>query len=161
MGTGCASTMSPIILCKAGLMTSYWIAIASADHVRRGVREGFMQVCHGKGGPLKRISPGDKVAYYSPSKAMGAKDGLQAFTACGEVRDGTPYQADMGGGFMPFRRDVAWITDGEAKIAPRLQVLSFTAGRRNWGQPFRYGLFSINEDDYRLIENALRGNSAG
>jgi hypothetical protein len=29
-------------------MTGYWIAVASAEHVRRGRREGFMQVSHGK-----------------------------------------------------------------------------------------------------------------
>ena len=35
-----------------------WIAVAAADHVSRGVQEGFMQVCHGKGGPLKRLKEG-------------------------------------------------------------------------------------------------------
>jgi hypothetical protein len=140
-------------------MTKYWIGVASADHVRRGVEDGFMQVCHGKVGPLKRIRPGDRVAYYSPSKTMGTKDGLQAFTACGEVRDGEPYQHDMSGGFVPFRRDIDWEATGQACIKPMLQLLSFTAGKANWGQPFRYGLFSINENDYRLIENALKSTA--
>ena len=35
----------------------YWIAVASADHVARGVAGGFMQVCHGKRAPLARIRP--------------------------------------------------------------------------------------------------------
>ena len=26
----------------------YWIAVASREHVRRGVAGGFAQVCHGK-----------------------------------------------------------------------------------------------------------------
>ena len=43
-------------------MSRHWIGIASADHVRRGAGEGFMQVCHGKGGPLKRTAPGDFIA---------------------------------------------------------------------------------------------------
>lgn len=141
-------------------MSKYWIAVASADHVRRGAAEGFMQVCHGKGGPLKRIKPGDFVAYYSPSNIMGVKDGLQAFTACGRVREGIPYQFDMGDDFIPFRRDVDWIAKGEVKIAPMLQVLSFTAGKRNWGQPFRYGLFQVNEPDYRIIEDAMKADAA-
>ena len=47
-------------------MTGHWIAVASAEHVRRGKREGFMQVSHGKAAPLKRIRPGDRVVYYSP-----------------------------------------------------------------------------------------------
>lgn len=141
-------------------MTRYWIGIASADHVRRGVREGFMQVCHGKGGPLRRTSQGDAIAYYSPSRKMGIKDGLQAFTACGRIRSGEPYQFDMGGGFVPFRRDVDWIAAGQARIVPMLQQLDFTAGRRNWGQPFRFGLFEISAHDFDLIEEALRADDA-
>ena len=137
-------------------MSRHWIGIASADHVRRGVGEGFMQVCHGNGGPLKRTAPGDFIAYYSPSRVMGVKDGLQAFTACGRIRDRDAYQFDMGGGFVPFRRDVDWIVAGEARILPMLQMLSFTAGKANWGQPFRYGLFSFPAEDYALIEDAIR-----
>ena len=67
-----------------------------------------MQVCHGKAAPLKRIQPGDGVVYYSPTNVFRGNDGLQSFTAIGVVRDGSPYQADMGCGFTPFRRDVDW-----------------------------------------------------
>lgn len=141
-------------------MRKYWIGVASADHVRRGVEEGFMQVCHGKRGPLARIAPGDKLTYYSPTTTFGIKDGLQAFTACGEVRSGAPYSHDMGSGFVPFRRDVKWIAAGTVRIAPMLQALSFTAGKTNWGQPFRYGLFSIDEADYQLIEEAMKARGA-
>jgi hypothetical protein len=140
--------------------TRYWLGVASADHVRRGAREGFMQVCHGKAGPLRRTSPVDGIAYYSPSRVMGVKDGLQAFTACGRLKSSEPYQFDMGGGFLPYRRDVEWIANGEAKIAPMLQVLDFTAGRTNWGQPFRYGLFEISQHDFNLIEQALHASSS-
>ncbi len=61
----------------------HWIAVASAEHVRRGQAGGFMQVCHGKATPLKRIQPGDWVAYYSPTETFKGKDKLQAFTAVG------------------------------------------------------------------------------
>src|SRR5262249_31349033 len=64
-------------------MTGHWIAVASAEHVRRGRREGFVQVSHGKAAPLKRIKPGDRVVYYSPTVTLGGKDKLQAFTAIG------------------------------------------------------------------------------
>ena len=37
-------------------MSAYWIAVASAEHVRRGRGDGFMQVTHGKAAPLKRLS---------------------------------------------------------------------------------------------------------
>src|SRR5207248_3898982 len=75
----------------------YWLAVASADHARRGRELGIMQVCHGKGGPLKRPRVGDGVVYYSPTVALGGKERLQAFTSIGGVADERCYPADMGG----------------------------------------------------------------
>ena len=63
-----------------------WIAVACADHAQRGrdhAPVGFMQVCHGKGGPLRRLAPGDLVVYYAPSTTMGGKDRLQSFVSGG------------------------------------------------------------------------------
>ena len=51
-----------------------WIAVACAQHARRGCATpgaGYMQVCHGKVAPLQRIRPGDRVAYYAPTVTMG------------------------------------------------------------------------------------------
>ncbi|WP_338001481.1 EVE domain-containing protein [Aminobacter anthyllidis] len=114
------------------MSTANWLAVASAEHVRRGRAGGFMQVCHGKAGPLRRIGAGDGVVYYSPSTVMGGKDGLKAFAAIGRVREGDPYQLDMGDGFRPFRRDVDWVASHETPIAMLLGQLDFTAGG-NWG----------------------------
>lgn len=133
-----------------------WIAVASAEHVRRGWAGGFMQVCHGKCGPLRRILPGDRVAYYSPTKTFGGKDRLQAFTAAGVVREGTPYEADMGHGFRPYRRDVDWFDLNEAPIALLLAELSFSRGNANWGYVLRFGLFECSREDMRLIVEAMR-----
>lgn len=135
--------------------TQNWIAVASAEHVRRGRSEGFMQVCHGKAGPLRRIHPGDRVAYYSPTVHFGGKDRLQAFTAIGIVKPGAAYEFDMGGGFYPFRRDVAWQQAHEAPIAPMLQRLAFTAGKSNWGYAFRFGVLSVTAADMDLIAEAM------
>ena len=111
-----------------------------------------MQVCHGKAGPLRRIRPGDQVVYYSPTISFGGKDRLQAFTAQGTVLPGDPYAFDMGAGFRPFRRDVAWHADaGDALIAPLLDRLSFTAGRANWGYALRFGLLQVTSQDMELI----------
>lgn len=134
----------------------YWIAVACAAHVRRGVTDGFMQVCHGKGGPLKRIGPGDGVAYYSPMSIMGGHEPLRAFTAIGIVAEGEPYQIDMGNGFVPFRRDVRWMNASPAPIYPLLDALSFTAGRRNWGYSLRFGLVEIGAGDFGIICTAMR-----
>jgi len=132
-----------------------WIAVASAEHVRLGRAAGFMQVCHGKAAPLRRVRPGSRVVYYSPSEQFGGKDRLQAFTALGVVRDVDPYQFDMGGGFCPFRRDVAWLEARPAPIKPLLERLEFTKGLRNWGQKFRFGLFAITASDMAIIADAM------
>jgi hypothetical protein len=136
-------------------MTAYWIAVASAEHVRRGRGEGFMQVSHGKAAPLKGIKPGDRVIYYSPTVTLGAKDGLQSFTAIGIVKDREPYVFDMGKGFKPYRRDVQWAKAKEAPIRPLLDALEFTSGKPNWGYQLRFGLFAIGKADFRLIAAAM------
>ncbi|MCB1394808.1 MAG: EVE domain-containing protein [Rhodobacter sp.] len=132
-----------------------WIAVASADHVRVGVAGGFMQVCHGKAVPLRRLSPGDRVAYYSPREEMRGGAPVQAFTALGTVREGAPYQVTMAPGFQPFRRDVHWTQAHPAPIRPLLEHLSF--GGPNWGAPFRFGLFEVPQSDMDLIAGAMTG----
>nr|WP_316642135.1 EVE domain-containing protein [uncultured Roseateles sp.] len=133
----------------------HWIAVASAEHVRLGRAQGFMQVCHGKAAPLRRLQAGDWVSYYSPSTRSSGKDRLQAFTAVGRVLPGAPYAVDMGGGFVPFRRDVAWLPAAEAAIQPLLDQLDFTAGQRSWGYQLRFGLFAVSAHDMDLIARAM------
>lgn len=135
-----------------------WIAVASAEHVRIGRGQGFMQVCHGKRGPLMQISPGDHVAYYSPTDAFRGKDRLQAFTAIGIIAPGVPYQVEMGGGFRPFRRSVSWRTGAEAPIRPLLPLLAFTRDNKNWGYQLRFGLFEIERQDMACIADAMEAN---
>jgi hypothetical protein len=132
-----------------------WIAVASAEHVGIGRAQGFMQVNHGKAAPLRRVLPGSRVVYYSPARTFGGKDKLQSFTALGVVKAEAPYQFDMGGGFHPFRRGVDWLDAREAAIQPLLPLLEFAAGVRNWGQKFRFGLFSISDHDMAVIANAM------
>lgn len=136
-------------------MRAAWVAVACAEHVRRGRAGGFMQVCHGKAGPLRRLQPGDGVAYYSPSVALGGKEPCRAFTAIGIVAEGEPYACDMGGGFHPWRRDVRWAASIDAPIAPLLPRLGFSAGMRSWGRPLRFGLLAVSTEDFRLIGVAM------
>ena len=132
-----------------------WIAVASADHVQRGQADGFMQVCHGKAAPLRRLQAGDRVVYYSPCQVFGSKIRLQTFTAIGRVKPRDAYQTDMGGGFHPYRRDVVWTASQQTSILPLLQMLEFSAGIKNWGYQFRFGLFAISEHDMRVIAAAM------
>lgn len=136
-------------------MSGAWIAVACAAHVARGRADGFMQVCHGKAGPLARIAPGDRVAYYSPTREMGDGKPYRTFTAIGTVRPGAPYPFDMGGGFVPFRRDVDWDEGRPAEIMPLLGELELTRGQRNWGAKFRFGLVRVSSADLARIASAM------
>jgi len=115
-----------------------------------------MQVCHGKAAPLRRMRAGDRVVYYSPTDRFRAADGLKSFTAIGTVLPGEPYRFDMGGGFIPFRRDVSWWPAEETPIRPLLDRLELTAGVRNWGYPFRFGLLPVSLRDFNLIAEEMR-----
>lgn len=136
-------------------MSKFWVGVASADHVARGRADGFMQVCHGKAAPLKRITQGDGVVYYSPSQAFGAAHGLQSFTAIGFVCNHLPYQRNMGQGFAPFRPDVTWAKPTPCPIRPLLDQLDLTRGVRNWGYRFRFGLLEITVADFTTIGAAV------
>ena len=140
-------------------MKRNWLAVASAEHVEIGRSAGFMQVCHGKASPLRRVQPGDRVVYYSPNRlytpshALRGKDRLQAFTAIGTVK-GALYQADMGGGFQPFRRDVAWHDAEPVSLAFLQERLALTQ-EKNWGYRLRQGLVEISDADMTIIADAM------
>jgi hypothetical protein len=131
----------------------YWLAVACAKHVRIGRANGFMQVNHGKEAPLKRIKPGDGIVYYSPSVAMGEKDGFQHFTAIGYVADGEPYRALMMPG-QPWRRNVDWLDAPEQPLLPLLGWLDFTQ-EKNWGYRLRRGLVSFGQTDFEFLEEIM------
>src|SRR5262249_23815284 len=116
---------------------------------------GFMQVCHGKAAPLRRVHPHDRVAYYSPTIEFRGSDKCQAFTALGIVCDRPPCRPAAEGDFSPCRRDVRWLETHDALITPLLGALEFSAGRRNWGYQFRFGLFRISERDMETIAKAM------
>lgn len=114
-----------------------------------------MQVCHGKAAPLQRVQAGDRVAYYAPTVTMGGSDRLQAFVSIGVVQPGDAYAFDMGGGFVPFRKDVHYLPAREAPIAPLLDRFEFVEDRQRWGSKFRFGLFAISDHDMALIAEAM------
>src|SRR5258708_934190 len=107
------------------LIIQNWIAVASAEHVRRGRTAGFMQVCHGKAAPLRRIQPHDRVAYYSPTIEFRGSDKCQAFTGLGIVRDWQPYRPTAEGDFSPYRRDVTWLESAMRQSRRSSTRLSF------------------------------------
>ncbi|MBG0511637.1 EVE domain-containing protein [Agrobacterium sp. MOPV5] len=136
----------------------YWIGVVSAEHARHALDGDYVQVCNGKLSALRRIHPGDGFVYYSPNESFRGKERYQHFTAIGTAREGNPYLFDMGGGFVPHRRDIDWIDSEAAPIHPLLDRLDFSAGRTNWGYQLRFGLFEISEHDFRLIAEAMKAD---
>jgi len=133
-----------------------WVAVVSRAHVERGAAGGFIQVCHGKRAPLERMQPGDWIAYYSPTTEFRGGEPLRAFTAIGRVLSEATYPFDMGGGFVPFRKDVAYATGTHAaQIHPLLPRLHFAQRTPNWGMLARRGHFEIDPHDLTVIATAM------
>lgn len=139
-------------------MAKFWIAVASQEHVKQGVSEGIMQVCHGKQSPLKRIKPGDWIIYYSPKEYFGEKKPCRKFTALGIIKNAEPYQFKMTDDFIAWRRDVTFFNAKEIAIEPLIDKLSFIKNKKSWGFIFRFGLLEIPETDFRLIASTMGMN---
>lgn len=73
-------------------MTKFWVASISKEHTLRGVNGNFIQVCHGKQAPLKRMKKGDYILVYSSKITMSGNEKHQKFTAIGKVIDDEIYQ---------------------------------------------------------------------
>jgi hypothetical protein len=133
------------------LQMKYWILVASRDHARHGMDWGIAQVCHGKAAPLKRLHKGDGVIYYSSKTFFDEPEKCQCFTAIGKVSDDVVYQADMGNGFVPFRRAVSYFPSREVPIEGLIASLDFIQNKKSWGYPFRFGIIEISREDFETI----------
>ena len=133
----------------------YWIIVASRDHVQRGLQGGFMQANHGKAAALKRMQAGDGLLYYSSREVYGEETKCQRFTAIGEIADDLIYQGEMGGGFVPFRRNVNYLPCQEISILPLIGTLDYIKDKTHWGAPLRFGMVEIGEKDFQLIAEQM------
>lgn len=136
-------------------MAKSWINTVSREHVLRAVEGGFTQADHGKNTRLRRLMPGDRIAFYSPRTALRAGETLQEFTALATVTGEAPYQVEMGPGFWPWRLEVAFAEVSPTPIRPLIGQLSFIPDPKRWGLPFRRGLFEVQEHDLELIRAAM------
>lgn len=138
--------------------TKYWVIVASKDHVKKGIAEGFAQACHGKSAPLKRMRKGDFVIYYSSkqsARAEGKPDKCQEFTAIGQVENEETYAFQMTADFCPSRRDVTFFEHRDVSILPLINDLEFIQNKQSWGYPFRFGILEINKRDFDLISTRM------
>jgi len=136
-------------------MAKYWMGVVSRQHVLKGIKSGIAQVCHGKQNSLKRMKPGDWIIYYSPTEVFKQKEACRKFTAIGQIKDKEPYQFKMSDDFIPWRRDVNYIKNKEVEIEPLIDKLSFIKNKTHWGYIFRFGLFEIPFNDFKLIASKM------
>jgi hypothetical protein len=132
---------------------SGWLGVASAAHVRQGVKLGIAQIGHGRGPGLARMKAGDTLVYYSPVEHFGDALPLREFTALGLVADDLIWQADEGD-FKPFRRRVDY---APARALPLEAVRSRLklASAANWGYQLRRGLVPLDPSDVAVLSEMM------
>jgi len=141
-------------------LTKFWIGVACKEHVENGIKLGICQFCHGKSAPVKRLSLGDFVIYYSSKVSLEQSNIYQKFTAIGKVIDDAPYQVDMGNGFKPFRRNISYFNAQHIDIRPLVHLLPFIKNKKSWGYVFRYGFLEIDQASFEIIAKSMLGETA-
>jgi hypothetical protein len=132
----------------------YWLGIVSKEHVIRGVEGSYVQVCHGKAAPLRRMTAHDWFIYYSPVNKFQSTEKLQKFTAIGKVKTGVVYQVEMFENFKPYRCDVDFFSEcKEVPINILKADLEITKG--NYGILFRRGHIELTYQDFYKIATAM------
>ena len=136
-------------------MASYWINTVSLEHVELGVAGGFTQADHGKDTRLRKLRRGDGLVFYSPRTAMRSGRPLRQFTALGTITGDEPYQVEVRPDFRPWRLAMEFEATHQADAGPLLEALSFITDVKQWGLPFRRGLFEIGAQDFAIIRDAM------
>lgn len=57
--------------------------------------------------------------------------------------------------FHLWRRRVEFMKSEEAPIRPLIKELSFIKNKKQWGYPFRRGLFEVERADFERIAEAM------
>ena len=102
------------------------------------------------------MATADGVVIYSPRTKFRDGQSLMAFTAIGRVTADMPYQYEMPGGFMVWRRSVQWQPAAKIQpIRPLLDHLELTRNQPCLGMVFRYGLVACSRADFAQIAHAM------
>ena len=133
----------------------FWIDTVTLDHVEIAARGGFTQADHGANTRLRRLRAGDGMVFYSPRTSLHGGAPVQQFTAFGTITGIEPYQVTVSDDFHPWRMDMTFEPSTPVAAKPLAHELSFIADPTHWGLPFRRGLFTIPEADYRTITGLM------
>jgi len=133
----------------------YFLIVASKDHVKVGVENGFAQAGHGKKLQLAKMEKGDWVIYYSAKGKYKEGKPYQKFTAIGQVEDNKPYQVTVNPDFEPWRRKINFYSVRELEIRPLLDDLNFITNRERWGLHLISGFLEIKKADFKMIAEKM------
>lgn len=123
----------------------HWVIVASLDHARRGLGNGFVMANHGKRAPLVRMSPGDGVLIYSPTTTYPRGEPLRAITVVGEITGTEPEESEVISG--GYRRAA---TLREIEPLPLAAVREHLPTNR-----LRFGFFELDAVDAAAIRALL------
>lgn len=136
----------------------YWIGVVARDHVDAAISSGICAFSHGNKASLAKLSEGDRFAYYSPKTGYMSGDPVQCFTALGTIIDPTPVEFTWDGNeIWAAKASYAKITP--TSVRPLLEPLKFVTNPARWGMAFRRGQFEITEQDFTLIEAAMKAGN--
>ncbi len=123
------------------MTTRTWVLVASRDHARRGLTEGFVMANHGKRAPVSRMHVGDRILIYSPTTSYPKGEPLKAITIVGEVTGDEPEPSTVieGG----FRRAAAL---REVEPIPLAEVRDHLPTSK-----IRFGFFELEAADAEAI----------
>jgi EVE domain-containing protein len=137
----------------------FWIAVAHLMQVEACRTGGFVAFSHGKETAVRKVSPGDRVAFYAPRDTFEGTP-VQAFCGLATVTGDHVKQRPLPGtDFLPWVRDAEFEQVKPMPVRPLLEELSFVRNPQHWGMAFRRSLFETGPEDFEIIENALRGTS--
>ncbi len=132
-----------------------WVSVVSKEHALRGIEGGFMQACHGKAAPLKRMKAGDWFMFYCPATTMGGVIKVQKFLGLGKVKNDDTYQFEMTPEFCPFRRDIEFIQNAESIESAPISTLKELSIKSK----LRFGFFELPGVDFAMVLNSMGLNS--
>ncbi len=135
---------------------NHWIGVVSQDHVAIGVAGGFVQLNHGKAGPLARMHSGDGFVFYSPRASYPDGAAVQAFTAIGRVGAADIVTVPGPDASTLHRRQVQFLPAQTAPVKPLIEALDFIRSKKHWGAAFRFGFVRIGADDFARIAAAMQ-----
>ena len=119
----------------------HWVIVASRDHARRGLGNGFVMANHGKRAPLARMSAGDGVLLYSPTTTYPRGEPLRAITIVGEITGLEPEESEVISG--GFRRAAALREIEPLPLATIREHLPLSR--------LRFGFFELDPTDAEAI----------